>query len=222
LKENKRDGRFLAKPLQPMTNSPKNLNSARASMLIQEIIDFVFEIAPNPSFGSENIYEFGDGAREVTGIGVAWWITSDILEKLAAEGFQLGLSHERVVYDMSSDYVWGKNVKTDEVEVNRRFKKIIEKHQISIHRFHSNIDLVEWGMPHAFFDQLGWGSYPIDWSRGVPVVEIPPIRLEELLHQVKLKLKLPFLRYDGDLNKVIRRVAVPLRARWRSKCPRLQ
>jgi len=180
-------------------------------MKIQEIVDYVFEIAPNPPFGTENIFEFGDGSRDVTGIAVAWWITSEMFEDMATKGYELGLSHERVIYDMPQpeDYVWGKVIKTDELGANRRIAQLVNQHGITVHRFHSNIDLVEWGMPHALFDQLGWGDYPMDWSRGVPVVEIPPISLEQLIATIKSTLRLPFVRYDGDLKRIIRRVAVP-------------
>jgi putative NIF3 family GTP cyclohydrolase 1 type 2 len=183
-------------------------------MNIQNVIDYIWEIAPNPPFGDENIYEFGDGAGEVTGIGVAWWITSDMLQDFARKGYQLGLSHERVIYDIPDTYMWGKVIRTDELETNRRIAALTQRHGISIHRFHSNLDLVEWGMPHAFFEQLGWSQYPTDWSRGVPVVEIEPVPLETLIATVKSKLGLPFVRYDGDLKRVIRRVAVP----WGGLC----
>jgi hypothetical protein len=40
-------------------------------MKAQEIIDFVFEIAPNSFWGTENIFEFGHGELEVTGVRAA-------------------------------------------------------------------------------------------------------------------------------------------------------
>jgi len=175
----------------------------------QQVIDYIFEMAPNPDWGTENIFEYGDGTREVTGIGVAWWITSEMLQDFAAKNYSLGLTHERIIYDMPQDYVWGKVIKTEELGTNRRIKELVTRHDIAIHRFHSNIDLVEWGMPRALFGQLGWNDCPVDWSRGVPVVEIAPVSLETLIATVKSKLQLPFVRYDGDLSRIIRRVAVP-------------
>jgi putative NIF3 family GTP cyclohydrolase 1 type 2 len=177
-------------------------------MIAQEIVDFVFEIAPNPTWGKENFFEFGDGSFEVTGIGVAWWITSDILQDLISRGYELGLTHERVVYDLVDHYQWGRIIKTDELEVNQRFAKLAREHHVAIHRFHSNIDIADWGMPHALLDQLGWSNYPADWSRGIPVVTIPPMSLADLIKLVKAKLQLPFMRYDGDLQCVVRRVFV--------------
>ena len=66
----------------------------------QQIIDFVWEIAPNPIWAHENIFQFGDASVEVSGVAVAWWIDSHMLADMARNGFQLGLSHERVIYDL--------------------------------------------------------------------------------------------------------------------------
>ena len=61
---------------------------------------------------------------------------------------------------------------------------------------HSNIDKAAWGMPRALFARLGWQGFPTDWSRGVPVVTLPPRTLRALVEEVKAKLGLPFVRYD--------------------------
>lgn len=178
-------------------------------MKAQEIVDYVFEIAPNPPFGTENFFEFGGGNVEVNAVGVAWWITTDMLARFSQCGITLGISHERVIYDTPATYHWGKIIPTNELGVNRRLAEFVKKHDIAIHRFHSNIDVADWGMPRALFRELGWQDYPTDWSRGVPVVEHPPVELRALIGEVKTKLRLPFVRYDGDLHRVIRRIAVP-------------
>src|SRR4051812_41862723 len=118
-------------------------------MTAQEIINFVWSIAPNPDFGTENILELGDSDTPVRGIGVAWWITSAMLEDFARRGITLGLTHERVIYDLPQDYLWGTIPRTDDLSVNRRIPELCARHGIAIHRFHSNIDLADWGMPRA-------------------------------------------------------------------------
>src|ERR1043165_3536218 len=99
---------------------------------------------------------------------------------MARSGFQLGLSHERVIYDLPETYEWGKIIPTGDLEVNRRLCEIASRHGIAVHCFHSNIDLVPWGMPQALLAQLGWAHHPADWSRGIPVVRIPPTSLGAL------------------------------------------
>jgi putative NIF3 family GTP cyclohydrolase 1 type 2 len=180
----------------------------------QQIVDFVFEIAPNPSWADENIFEFGDGSQEVTAVGVAWWITSDIMRGLGEGGFQLGLTHERVIYDLTARYPWGQTLPAEDLAVNQRVAEIAARHRLSIHRFHSNLDLASWGIGRSVLEQLGWDRYPTDRSRGVPVVTIEPMSLRSLVDQVKAQLDLPFIRYDGDLDRIIRRVTVP----WGGMC----
>ena len=93
-------------------------------MKIQEVIDFVFKIAPNPEWADENIFEFGDGSGEVTDIGVAWWITSDIMLELGSRGYQLGLTHERTIYDLPPWYAWGQIPLAKELTANQNIERI--------------------------------------------------------------------------------------------------
>ena len=180
----------------------------------REVVDYVFEIAPNPGHAWENVFLFGDGETEVKGIGVAWWITLDILETMARQGQTLGLSHERVIIELPQRFGWGPLPASDEIPLNRRLAELTQQHRIAIHQMHSNVDKAEWGMPKALFQRLGWQDYPTDWSRGVPVVQLPPRTLRDLIAEVKAKLNLPFVRYDGDPDRVVSRVAVP----WGGLC----
>ena len=178
-------------------------------MRAQEIVDFVWQIAPNPALGTENVFEIGDGDTPVRGVGVAWWITSEMLGAFGREGVTLGLTHERVLYDLPPDFAWGPIPTAEALSANRRIPELCRRHGIAIHRFHSNLDLADWGMPRALMDELGWSGYPIDWSRVIPVVDHPPVTLETLIEEVKTKLRLPFVRFDGDPRREVRRIAVP-------------
>lgn len=178
-------------------------------MKTQEVVDFVWQIAPNPAFGTENVFEVGDGETPVRGVGVAWWITGDMLEAFARTGITLGPTHERVLYDLPVEYEWGRIPPPEALRANRRIPELCRRYGIAIHRFHSNIDLADWGMPRALLDELGWSGYPTDWSRGIPVVDHPPVTLAALIAEVKAKLRLPFVRFDGDPRRVVRRIAVP-------------
>jgi putative NIF3 family GTP cyclohydrolase 1 type 2 len=178
-------------------------------MKAQQIIDHIFQIAPNPDWGTENCYEFGDGSRDVRGIGVAWWITTDMLESFAAQDIQLGITHERSYFTKLANFPWGPTIDPATMRSNRRMKELTDRHGITIHRMHSNIDLApQWGIPHALLEELGWQHHPADWSRGVPVVTLPPLKLGELVAELKRKLRLPFVRYDGDDQRVVSRIAV--------------
>jgi len=159
-------------------------------MKARDIIEYVFQIAPNPDWAKENIYEFGGPETEVRAVGVAWWIDSKMLEDFARKGITLGLTHERVIYDLPQTYAWGTPCRSGELGANQRIARLCGENGITIHRFHSNLDLADWGMPHALLEQLGWSSHPVDWSRGIPVVTHPPVRLADLIGEVKAGLRL--------------------------------
>jgi|GEM_PF-3289527 len=178
------------------------------TLLARDVVEYVFSIAPNPPFGSENIYEAGGPDRPVTGIGLAWWLTSDMLRQFPAQGLNLGITHEKITYPIAPDYKWGKATPEHDVPANRAIESVCREHGITVHRFHSNIDLVNWGMPAAVIEQMGWTDCPQDWSRGVPVITIPTTPLGTLARQVKEKLGIPFVRYDGDLTRPVTRVAL--------------
>ena len=178
------------------------------NILARDVVDFVFEIAPNPTWAYENIYEAPGPDRVVTGIGIAWWITTPMLEQFPDLGLNLAVTHEKITYPMPDNYKWGKCIATEEVPVNQRITAMCNDLGIAVHRFHSNIDMADWGMPHAVFEQLGWTDYPQDWSRGVPVVTLPSITLGELAKLCKDRLNLPFVRYDGDPKRKVTRVAL--------------
>lgn len=175
----------------------------------QQIVDFIFEIAPNPDWGTENVFEFGSGDQDVSAIGVAWWITTDLVEQFIEKGINLGLTHERSYFTKLANFAWGPTIDPATMRSNIAMKKMTGEHGIAIHRFHSNIDLVpEWGMPWALIEQLGWQDYAADWSRGVPVISHPPVKLVELVDELKEKLGLPFVRYDGDDDRIVERLAL--------------
>jgi putative NIF3 family GTP cyclohydrolase 1 type 2 len=176
-------------------------------MQAQAIIDYVFEIAPNPSTAWENVFLAGDGSVDVNGIAVAWWLTPDLVEDMEKRGLNLGLSHERPIFELPARFVWGILPPEVDIPANQRIRAAARRGGMAIHQMHSNIDKADWGMPNALFARLGWQDYPIDWSRGVPVIDLPPCTLRELIAELKTKLELPFVRYDGDLDRTVRRAA---------------
>jgi putative NIF3 family GTP cyclohydrolase 1 type 2 len=183
-------------------------------LIARDVVDYIFQIAPNPQWGTENICEFGSLDAPVHAIGVAWWITTDMLRDMIARGISLGISHERTTYPVNPNK-WGPQAAFDDLTPNRLMAQLTAQHGVTIQRFHSNLDLAPgWGMPSALIEQLGWKDRPADWSRGIPVVSIDPLRLGELIAHVKARLRLPFVRYDGDVKRVIRRVALP----WGGLC----
>ncbi len=174
----------------------------------RDVVEYVFSIAPNPAWANENIYEAGGPDRAVTGIGLAWWITSQMLGRFEGLGLNMGVTHEKITYPMPENYKWGAALSTEELPANKRIVGLCLERGITVHRFHSNIDMADWGMPRAVIGQMGWEGCEQDWSRGVPVITIPEVALGELAQQVKAGLGVPFVRFDGDLKRKVTRVAL--------------
>lgn len=174
----------------------------------RDVVEYVFEVAPNPAWGIENIYEAAGPDRVVTGIGVAWWITSGMLGEFPGQGLNMGITHEKITYPVPENYKWGMATATDEVPANIRIAGLCRDLGITVHRFHSNIDMAPWGMPRAVVRQLGWEACGQDWSRGVPVITVPETTLGELAAHIKAALGVPFVRFDGDLSRKVSRVAL--------------
>ncbi len=177
-------------------------------ILARDVVDFIFSIAPNPPGAEENIYEAPGPDRPVTGIGLAWWLTSDMLRQFPRHGLNLGVTHEKITYPAPPTYRWGRMLPENEIPANQNIRRICDEYGITVHRFHSNIDFAPWGMPHAVIDQMGWTNCPQDWSRGIPVITIPTQPLGEVAKQVKEKLGIPFVRFDGPLSRPVTRVAL--------------
>jgi len=176
----------------------------------QDIVDYVFEIAPNPAGRVENVYQHGDGSDAVSGVGVAWWLTADILEDMGRAKQNLGLTHETVFFPTPRGFSWGPAPDSeDAIPANRRVRDVLKRHGITVHRFHSNIDSAEWGIPRMLLKKLGWDRYPTEWLQDVPVVELPPRSLAALVEEVRTKLELPFVRWDGDPDRSVSRVGLP-------------
>lgn len=192
------------------------LREGHSSVPLAQVVDYIFGIAPNPPGAKENGYVVGDGGGVLTGIGVAWWLTPDLLEDMASNGCNLGVSHERPIFELPETFFWGPLPRSEDIPANRRIRALAAAAGMTLVQMHSNIDKADWGMPRALFARLGWDAYPTDWSRGVPVVELPPCTLAELITELKGKLKLPFVRYDGAPDRVVSRAAVP----WGGLCQR--
>ncbi|HRU05658.1 MAG TPA: Nif3-like dinuclear metal center hexameric protein [Candidatus Brocadiia bacterium] len=178
-------------------------------ILAREIADYVFEIAPNPPGRTENTWHYGGPDVPVTGVAVAWWITPEIFQDMPTHGLNFALSHETVTFSLPGQCLWGTLPESVwDIQTNRNIRDLVERHNMAAHQFHSNVDLAPWGMPRALVAQLGWDALPADWSRGVPVITLPPRPLAQLVHEIKLKLDLPFVRWDGEPERVVSRVAV--------------
>lgn len=147
-------------------------------------------------------FKAGNPDTAVTGIAVAMMATMDVLQRAAAKGQNLVITHEPTFYNHldvpegmeESDPVW------------KEKREFIEKHGMVVWRFHDHwhrmkIDGILAGMVHA----LGWEKY--QQEENPYLFTMPERTLEALAAEVAKKLGSPVLRVVGEPGMSVTRIA---------------
>jgi len=149
-------------------------------------------------------FKAGNPDALVSGIAVTMMATLDVLQRAAAAGDNLIITHEPTFFDHLdiSDQLPEKD--TDPVLAAKR--QFIAEHGLVIWRFHDhwharNPDGIEAGMVHA----LGWEK--IQDANNQYLFTIPETPLEKLAAEIKRKLGIRIVRVVGDPGLRITKLA---------------
>jgi putative NIF3 family GTP cyclohydrolase 1 type 2 len=150
-------------------------------------------------------FKAGDPDTTVTGIAVTMMATLDVLQRAAAAGDNLIITHEPTFYnhlDKPDDLEQKEN---DPVLAEKR--AFIEKHHLVVWRFHDHWhrrspDGIEAGMAHA----LGWEKY--ESKENQYLFTIPETTVERLAADLKKQLSIHVLRVVGDPKLKVKGVAL--------------
>jgi putative NIF3 family GTP cyclohydrolase 1 type 2 len=150
-------------------------------------------------------FKAGNPDSPVSGIAVTMMATLDVLQRAAAAGDNLIITHEPTFFDHLdiSDQLPEKD--TDPVLAAKR--QFIAEHGLVIWRFHDhwharNPDGIEAGMVHA----LGWEKFQD--ANNQYLFTIPETPLEKLAAEIKRKLGIRIVRVVGDPGLRITRLAL--------------
>jgi len=150
-------------------------------------------------------FKAGNPDAPVSGIAVTMMATLDVLQRAAAAGDNLIITHEPTFFDHLdiSDQLPEKEA--DPVLVAKR--KFIADHNLVIWRFHDhwharNPDGIEAGMVHA----LGWEKFQDPNNQYL--FNIPETSLNTLASDIKRKLGINIVRVVGDPNLRVTRLAL--------------
>ncbi len=155
--------------------------------------------------GRENTvdtFKAGDAATRVTGIAVTMMATFDVLQRAAAKGHNLIITHEPVFYS-HRDATEALSAEGDSVFAIKQ--KFIADKRLLVWRFHDrphamNPDMIRLGMIRA----LGWDQYRTPAS---PLIfGVPPTSVSALARQVSSRLGAGAVRIVGDPEASIQRV----------------
>jgi len=150
-------------------------------------------------------FKAGNPDAEVKGIAVTMMATFDVLQRAAAAGQNLIITHEPTFFnhlDKPDDLDQKDN---DPVLAAKR--AFIEEHGLVIWRFHDHWhrmkqDGIETGMAHA----LGWEKFQDPSNQYL--FAIPQTDLEQLAGDLKSRLKIRVMRVVGDPKLKVNKVAL--------------
>jgi len=150
-------------------------------------------------------FKAGDPDTKVTGIAVTMMATFDVLQRAAASGANLIITHEPTFYNHLDDLKEIPQKENDPVLAEKL--AFIKEHHLVVWRFHDHWhrrtpDGIEAGMTHA----LGWEAFQDKQNQHL--FTIPETTLDKLAANLKARLELHTMRVVGDPQMKITRVAL--------------
>ncbi len=150
-------------------------------------------------------FKAGNPDAEVKGIAVTMMATLDVLERAAAAGQNLIITHEPTFFNHQDNPDGLEEKENDPVLAAKR--AFIREHGLVIWRFHDhwhrrNPDGIEAGMAHA----LGWEKYQD--SSNQYLFAVPETDLHGLASELKHRLNIRVMRVVGDPKLKIHKVAL--------------
>ena len=150
-------------------------------------------------------FKAGNPDAQVKGIAVTMMATLDVLQRAAAAGQNLIITHEPTFYNHLDKPGELEQKEDDPVLAAKR--AFIQEHNLVIWRFHDHWhrmkpDGIEAGMAHA----LGWEKFQDAGNQYL--FTIPETDLEHLAADFKSRLKIHVMRVVGDPKLKINKVAL--------------
>lgn len=150
----------------------------------------------------------GDRECEVTKILIALDCTLKVIDEAIAKGCNLIITHHPLLFRKP------KNITTDTLHGKKLIKLI--NNNINVYSSHTNLDSVPNGINEIIMKLLGFNESEIietsceAFEAGLGRIGIleEAKSLEELIKQVKNSLNVGTIRYCGDENKMLRKIAV--------------
>jgi putative NIF3 family GTP cyclohydrolase 1 type 2 len=150
-------------------------------------------------------FKAGDPDTAVTGIAVTMMATMDVLQRAAASGKNLIITHEPTFYNHLDKLDVLEQKENDPVLAAKL--AFIAEHHLVVWRFHDHWhrrrpDGIVTGMVHA----LGWEKYQD--AKDEHLFTIPEATMEKLAADLKAKLSTHAMRIVADPHQRVKRVAL--------------
>src|ERR1700730_1990066 len=150
-------------------------------------------------------FKAGNPDAAVKGIAVTMMATFDVLQRAAASGENLIITHEPIFYNHLDNFTEIPQKENDPVLAEKL--AFIKEHHLVVWRFHDHWhkrtpDGIEAGMTHA----LGWEAFQDKQNQYL--FTIPETTLDKLAGVLKARLELHTMRVVGDPQMKITQVAL--------------
>jgi len=195
-------GVSVVQPEMVLSQADKTIRQ-KSDMTIQNVIDLIIEAVPvAPREGSVDTVKTGYPAQQVTGVVSTFLATYEVIEKAAAAGANLIITHEPTFYNHLDQVDWLQN---DPVYLAKR--DLIDRHNIVIWRFHDYWHMHRPdGIITGVLNDLGWKEYAD--PEKLHLCTIPAASLRELAAFFKNRLSINHVQVVGDLDMNCRRVGL--------------
>ncbi len=184
---------FIASPL---VGEAKNILQGNQFWTVGQVMDLFMKEVPGAPFET-TVDTLKSGSREtkVTGIVTTMFATLEVIQKAISLQANFIIAHEPTFYNHLDDTSW---LEKDDVY---RFKAdLLKRNNIAVWRNHDYIHrMAVDGVNKGVVVKLGWEKY-FD-PKYADVFEIPDLTLATLIAQVKERLGISTLRYNGDLTQ---------------------
>ena len=197
---------LLAAVLGPHSCLAQNAAAPGKTLTAQEVVDRIKAHVGIPWLEqTRDTFKAGDPKTLVTGIAVTMMATYAVLQRAAANGQNLIITHEPTFYDDPDKAETVAQGEQDPVLAEKR--AFIEKHHLVIWRFHDHqhrmqLDQVEQGNAR----KLGWEKYRDPANQYL--FTLPETTVGKLAEEVRSKFGAATVRIVGDRDMKVTRVGL--------------
>jgi len=168
--------------------------SAQEPLTVSQVIERIIAQVPGGKMNDTvDTLKSGSGDMVVTGIVTTMFATVEIIHSAAKMKANFIIAHEPTYYNHLDNINW--------VENNNIVKEkmaLLEKYKITIWRFHDYWHSMKPdGILHGVLAKMDWLSYN---PKEENVFQVPAQPVLTIFHQLKDSLKIPHVRYVGDLS----------------------
>lgn len=147
--------------------------------------------------------KYGKSHQHVSKIAVCFMPTYAVIQEAISLGADLLICHEGLFYSHHDHSL------TKRGDIYQQKQQLIRESGLAILRLHDYIHRYPTdGIMKGMIDLLEWNAYVKEHHEAASVFEVPEQTLSDMIKHFKVKLGLEYVRYIGDLQLPVRKIAI--------------